>query len=74
MTQMKKNFNLSLTPEQMETLGVILQEERQREVNMIRSMDGTPDEKNLRFWEAELDDLQSLMNAVQEYSCDGELK
>ena len=66
MTQMKKNFNLSLTPEQMETLGVILQEEHQREVNMIRSMDGTPDEKNLRFWEAELDDLQSLMDAVRE--------
>lgn len=63
---MKKNLSLNLTPTQMETLEVLLHEEHARVANMIRSMDGTSDEKNLRFWEAEIDDLQSLMNAVQE--------
>lgn len=63
---MKKNLSLNLTPTQMETLEVLLQEEHARTANMIRSMDGTSDEKNLRFWEAELDDLQSLMDAVRE--------
>lgn len=50
----------------METLEVLLQEEHGRAVNMIRSMDGTHDQKSLRFWETELDDLLSLMDAVQE--------